>query len=93
MARFIPQEEPDVVPFAACILSFADHAEPYPVDDMLDSLPLLLAPPSHDPFQRSDLSGFSLSTVGAALGARRSSGDPESKKAALRMLVRSGNGF
>lgn len=88
-AHFTSQEYPDVDPFAACILNFDDHAEPYPVDNVLDSLSLLSASPSCDPFQGLDLSGFLLSAVGAALGARRYSGDPELKEAALWTLVRS----
>lgn len=96
MARLAPQPSGSSLddPFATCVMS-PYEADPVPdqylVDDMQDSLPLLSAPPSRDPFQGLDLSGFSLSAVGAAVGSR-SADAPESKEAALWSLVRAGDG-
>lgn len=64
----------------------------FPVEDMLNSLSTLSAPPSLDPFVGSDLSGFSLSAVGAAVGGRHMTGSPESKEEALWRMVCSSDG-
>lgn len=45
-----------------------------------------------DPFEGSQLSGFSLSAVGSILAARRGGDEPEEKVTALWSLVRAGGG-
>lgn len=66
-----------------CTMKNFLHLPVYPVDDLIDNLLLVSVPPVKVPFVGSDLTGFSLSAVGAAVGLRLPGDSAESKEEAL----------
>lgn len=91
-----PHHEPGEDPLATCIMAPYEAEPPlehsYPIDDMLDSLSMISAPPPKDPFHGLDLSSFALPAVGAAVRAQKGPGNLESKEAALWTMMRAGDG-
>lgn len=80
-------------PFAACTLCPLDEVFlPPPLFPELESEAKSVWPLIQDPFEGSQLSGFSLTAVGSALAGCYGGEAPEEKERALWSLVRAGGG-